>query len=444
MASLRFSPGLLSSIREFGSTLTDSPAQAAARSSLTGAGAAPASLGGMLARNVGTMLGRDMRTPQEKLGQLVAQGADTPEQKMAIAAELARVDPMRGLALMDAIKKEQQTAALTKQKQEQEQRFRTSLIQRNEAIGGSEERSATIADATPQMLQDIRKEILADEREAALKNSGAAGRIALGKAAGLDKEQVVSLSGVSDEQFSEILSGLESDDAAYQNTETGEVGVYRVNRFGMVETINENGTNQWVRPSELKLKPAVKQTEDVGRANELTSKLAAEGVKDFREVTNAARDAYRALDVNRSRIKILDDNPDLITGGVLANFTTQALITIGSSLGVEIPASADAQAAQALIAQGVEAVGQSIKAFGAGTGLSDADREFAKLGAGATQELTAANIRRMIELANEKAEEAIGLHQRIYNDLEQGGAAPSSLAFYQAGPSLPSDLSKYY
>jgi len=67
MASLRFSPGLLSSIREFGSTLTDSPAQAAARSSLTGAGAAPASLGGMLARNVGGLLGRDMRTPAEKL-----------------------------------------------------------------------------------------------------------------------------------------------------------------------------------------------------------------------------------------------------------------------------------------------------------------------------------------------------------------------------------------
>ena len=87
MASLRFSPGLLSSIREFGSTLTDSPAQAAARSSLTGAGAAPASLGGMLARNVGGLLGRDMRTPQEKLSQALAQvdpnSPDAEEQQLA-------------------------------------------------------------------------------------------------------------------------------------------------------------------------------------------------------------------------------------------------------------------------------------------------------------------------------------------------------------------------
>ena len=65
MANLRFSPGLLSSIRDFGADLAGS--QAGARNALTGAGAQPASLGGMLARNVGTMLGRDMRTPQEKL-----------------------------------------------------------------------------------------------------------------------------------------------------------------------------------------------------------------------------------------------------------------------------------------------------------------------------------------------------------------------------------------
>ena len=64
MANLRFSPGLLSSIRDFGSDLAGS--QAGARNALTGAGAQPASLGGMLARNVGTMLGNDMRTPQEK------------------------------------------------------------------------------------------------------------------------------------------------------------------------------------------------------------------------------------------------------------------------------------------------------------------------------------------------------------------------------------------
>jgi hypothetical protein len=411
---------------------------------LTGAQQPMSPFAQQAARNIGGLLGMDMRTPQERLGELVSKGTGTFEEKMQVAQELAKTDPVRGLQLMESFKAEEAKKQAKAADNERQQRFRTSLISRNEAIGGSEARADTIADATPEMLLDIRKEILSDERKAAIKNAGAAGRIATGKAAGLSEKQVKSLSGLTDEQYSEVLSGLESDDKAYQNQETGEVGVYRVNRFGMVEIENENGTNRWVRPTELKLKPAVKQTEDVGRANELTSKLASEGVKDFRIVTNAARDAYRALDVNRSRLKLLDDNPDLITGGALAQLTTSALITLGSSLGIEIPATANAEAAQALIAQGVEAVGQSIKAFGAGTGLSDADREFAKLGAGATQELTAANIRRMIELANEKAEEAIGLHQRIYKTLGDEGAAPSSLAFYEAGPSLPSELSQYY
>lgn len=74
MANLRFSPGLLSSIRDFGSSLTEAPASRA--NTLTGAGVQPASLGGMLARNVGGLMGRDMRTSGERLAQAMA---DVPE-----------------------------------------------------------------------------------------------------------------------------------------------------------------------------------------------------------------------------------------------------------------------------------------------------------------------------------------------------------------------------
>ena len=74
MANLRFSPGLLSSIRDFGSSLTEAPASRA--NTLTGAGVQPASLGGMLARNVGNLMGRDMRTSGERLAQAMA---DVPE-----------------------------------------------------------------------------------------------------------------------------------------------------------------------------------------------------------------------------------------------------------------------------------------------------------------------------------------------------------------------------
>jgi len=89
MANLRFSPGLLSSIRDFGSSLTEAPASRA--NTLTGAGVQPASLGGMLARNVGGLMGRDMRTPQEK-AQAELQGATSEAEALRIMAKYASPD----------------------------------------------------------------------------------------------------------------------------------------------------------------------------------------------------------------------------------------------------------------------------------------------------------------------------------------------------------------
>ena len=392
-------------------------------------------------RSLGGLLGREVRSRPEQLTAALAQidpkAPDAQEQQLRILAQLGA--PQQQLLAVQQLGQRGATRAA----KEQEQRFRASLIARNNALGGGEERAETIAGASPDMLGDLRKEIRSEEQAAALKNSGIAGRFAIGQAAGLTREQVKTLSNLPDEKFTEIINAQKAEEKAFRDSE-GNVSTYRVNDFAMVATENPNGTVLWKTPEELNIVPAAKETKDIGRANELTSKLAAEGVKDFREVTEKARQSYRALDVNRSRLKILDENPDLITGGALSELTTTALITLGSSLGIEIPATADAVAAQLLIAQGVEAVGQSIQMFGAGTGLSDADREFAKLSAGATQDLTAANIRRMIELANEQAEETINLHQRIYGDLKKGGAAPSSLSFYQAGPKLPDSIDIYY
>ncbi len=63
MASLRFSPETLRGIRNFGADLASPSARAGGM--LTGA--PQQSLPNIFARNVGTLLGRDMRTPQERL-----------------------------------------------------------------------------------------------------------------------------------------------------------------------------------------------------------------------------------------------------------------------------------------------------------------------------------------------------------------------------------------
>ena len=119
MANLRFSPGLLSSIRDFGSSLTQAPASQT--STLTGAGVQPASLGGMLARNVGNLMGRDMRSPQEKLQAVVTQkGLASPEAMQAVLANLAQTDPTRAVEMATAFSAQRQQKELLAKKTEGE------------------------------------------------------------------------------------------------------------------------------------------------------------------------------------------------------------------------------------------------------------------------------------------------------------------------------------
>ena len=440
MANLRFSPGLLSSIRDFGSSLTEAPASRA--NTLTGAGVQPASLGGMLARNVGNLMGRDMRTPQEKIQQELAAIDPSDPQKMAkmYGVLVKHGTPQQQIAASEKLRE----LAATKKQTQQADNFRLSLINRSKKLDSSEERQNTILNASFDELKEIRKEILAEEQANIASSRGKAGKRAIAVQAGYSGQGLADVIELDADNFSKVMSGLETEEEALKNVNTGEIDIYRVNKYGMIVDEGPEGNPVFTPVDGQDLIPAPKQTEDIGRANQLTSELTKQGVKSFDKVTEAARSSYRSLDVSRNRLKILQDNPDLITGGKLSELSTNVLITLGASLGIEIPATADAEAAQLLMAQGVEEVGQTIKAFGAGTGLSDADREFAKIGAGATQELTAENIKRMVELRIEAAEEAIRLHQSIYNDLKEGGAAASSLAFYQAGPNLPADLSAYY
>ena len=102
MASLRFSPETLRGIRNFGADLASPSARAGGM--LTGA-PQQQSLPNIFARNVGSLLGRDMRTPQERIGAVVSeQGVSSPEAIDAVIQELARTDPARAVELANTIK----------------------------------------------------------------------------------------------------------------------------------------------------------------------------------------------------------------------------------------------------------------------------------------------------------------------------------------------------
>tara|TARA_R100000231_G_C5327979_1_gene165466 strand:+ start:51 stop:1403 length:1353 start_codon:yes stop_codon:yes gene_type:complete len=108
VASLRFSPETLRGIRNFGADLASPSARAGGM--LTGA--PQQSLPNIFARNVGTLLGRDMRTPQEKQRQaLQSLDPNDPASMEALIKALSITDPERAIKLADAFRQRQKERA---------------------------------------------------------------------------------------------------------------------------------------------------------------------------------------------------------------------------------------------------------------------------------------------------------------------------------------------
>jgi hypothetical protein len=136
-----------------------------------------------------------------------------------------------------------------------------------------------------------------------------------------------------------------------------------------------------------------------------TGKIQAKAVG---ETKIAAQDAANIIEtVNNGR--------DLLTSGMItgagAEFLTslnQALKTVGVDLGYA-DAATNSQAYAANMAQNV---GRIIKQFGAGTGLSDADREYAEKMAAGKINLNENALRKILDINEKAARNVISIHNK--------------------------------
>ena len=337
---------------------------------------------------------------------------------------------------IDALDEQRKTKVA---EQTRDQSLRTSLIERNKAIGGPKERKNSIANATGEMLVDIRKEIRAEEIAAIAKNEGKAGRIALGRQAGLTKEQVKQYSNLDDETFAKVLSGEEADSVAYQDAQ-GKVEIYRENKYGMIADTNADGVTTWIEPKEKNLVEAPEVTKTYNSASDLTSQLTKAAVPDFQELTKQARDAVETLISNKEGRDLLASNEYDITGGPLGEFKSQALL-LAQSFGASGSAIDSAENVQAFMATRIEEIGRIITMFGSGTGLSDKDADLAKKAAAGEMELTIENIRRLMEFGDRQAKRKLALHKKVYDSFVNAGVGGQALVAFEVDSSgLSSDL----
>jgi hypothetical protein len=162
---------------------------------------------------------------------------------------------------------------------------------------------------------------------------------------------------------------------------------------------------------------------------EFEKELGTQQAKTVIANKTKAEDAAQILATNQVAKNLLDKG--VITGVGAEFFTTlnQALSQAGIDFG-KADAAQNSQAYGALMATNTARL---IKNFGAGTGLSDADREYAKKAAAGDIKMDETAIRRILDINNTAAKNAINLHNKNVANIKTNIPLSVNPADYSAG-----------
>ena len=196
------------------------------------------------------------------------------------------------------------------------------------------------------------------------------------KMAGFTPAQITAMGTISAEEADALLKGRTGKLEAWQDAE-GNIKAVNINDFGLVYN---DQTNKYVKASELglvrKAPNVVQQIVDTSQQVG-AEEMAKANVKEFVEFNEKAQGA-------RDMITIIDRQAARLEGGMptgLLATTELTLRRIGEAIGM--PYDPKVTTAENYIAEAATLVRQNIKDFGSGSGLSDADREYAKIEQGA-------------------------------------------------------------
>jgi len=133
-------------------------------------------------------------------------------------------------------------------------------------------------------------------------------------------------------------------------------------------------------------------------------------------------DGYKAAEDAVSTMDTINIGRDLLNKGVITGFGANFLVNAGQALkqvGIDLnsDAAANAQTYAATLAGNV---GRLIKLFGAGTGLSNADREYAQKMAGGEISLDERALRRILDINERSARNVITKHNANVDRFKAG------------------------
>ena len=273
-------------------------------------------------------------------------------------------------------------------------------------------------------LKTIAKEIRQIERDK-MPTQTPLVRKRMANAAGISPElfDELGLAKVRDSVFNEYISGEKGKLEPY--IKDNKVSLFRVNEAGRVWDDNQQ---KWVEAGTLGLEAAPPQVQRVETiASGMADELAKVGAKAFAEAHENARLAADALgSVNRTLPTI--DNMFTGAGAELKlNIARYA-----RTFGVDVVDPSTIADTEAYVAESGRRVAQYITNLGAGTGLSDADREYAEKVVAGNITVDKEALKRLLGVIKASSQRTIKNYRSLRTSVEKelGEANKGSLALY--------------
>ena len=232
-------------------------------------------------------------------------------------------------------------------------------------------------------------------------------RRAMARSVGLSMQEYADagLDKATDDFFNKFVSGQSGKAESWMKSD-GSIGVYRfVNGKPF-----DDAQGKFVEPSELGLvQPAPSVQRVIDASDKVKEKLAEAGVNDIIAMKDKAIAAREELDVINRQIERLGDLPT----GLAANLEVN-LRSVGQFIG--LPYDPALVAADTYMMDVANLVRAKIKAFGSGTSITDADREYAQLMVGGDLTKQSESLERILKIYQDSAVTTINL----YNEARSG------------------------
>jgi len=344
----------------------------------------------------------------------------TAEQMSAAAQQLlaqGKVEEAMELAQQARARMQEQTAAT------QLQALQETIVDSANKLGMEDLAERALNTTDEETLRAIQKDLRSFERQEVIRLRGIPGRKALAKNMGIEWNDE-TMSNMSDEAFNKLLEGSEADLKAFI-TADGQEMMLEVDPRGRVM---DPDSGRFVRASELGLRRAPNRQQIESIANYTNEKLAEAGVKRYDDLATAADDATRMM----NNITEVMPNIDEMITGKMANaelFVRSARSAIAAAVGLD-PEDPKLSNTQTFLALAAPRVAGIIKDFGAGTGLSDADREFATLASAGDITMTATALRNILKILKDDADRTLGLFEDVTADI-RADEGKDPLIFYR-------------